>query len=124
LDDLETESVRNLDSFIEKQRPITEEATLWRGVTPDVAGKFEVGGVVTDPGYVSTSMSAYVAKGIGGDVLEIRAPAGTRALNIDKLGFKSAEAEILLPRGCKFKVVSKTRLPDSSATRTVLELIP
>lgn len=65
--------------------------------------------VISDSAFVSTSMNRSVASAhADGAMIEVRVPAGARALFMDRwkvTGFDT-ESEILLPRGAKFRVIS------------------
>lgn len=118
--------VKNIDSALEAS-PLSAPTTLFRtanaGSTaigksgfPD---RIKVGQVITDKGYSSTSKTL---EGAAGDiasasagksapvVLELSAPAGTKAIDVNSALADVAspeEAEVLLGRGTKYKVLSE-----------------
>jgi hypothetical protein len=83
---------------------VPEGVTLWRGgVMP--AGGLEVGSVVKDDGYLSTSTNAYVGQAFtkmdGTGVLYKVVDSG----GVDTVPGATKEYELLLPRGTELKVV-------------------
>lgn len=81
---------REMDGWIESNR-LTKDTALYRGVSGDALDSVQPGDVIRDRGYQSTSANPGYAvavvqdrsfmanKGGGGTILEIAAPAGTRA---------------------------------------------
>lgn len=104
----------NIDNAISRER-INEDIVLYRGVgsgaeaeSRGIKGKIELGSVIEDPGYSSTSTNRDVAiKNYtlkpGATMLEIEAPKGTNAARIVDDG--SGENELLLPRKSRFSVI-------------------
>jgi len=74
------------------------------------------GGVLMDKSYTSTSLSRKAMESFsstmhrsgGAMALEIRVPKGTRAIYMPSLSEHPEEKELLLNRGTKYRVVSKT----------------
>lgn len=118
-DPLYRKQIEALDSAIDRGS-LNEDTVLYRGVKGDLARMPDEGETFTDHGYMATSHKEDVAKGFGDTVLEIHAPKGTKALDVNKaLGSKSryTQDEILLPRGLKLRVRSKTE------KRVVVEVV-
>ena len=114
-------AIRVLDSALEgAQTP--EDAILYRGLDVDPFVDFKAGDAMQTEAFWSTSLNSSVAddfaparRGLG---IEIRYPKGSRGQYLNGASaLKDEEAEVLLPRGIKFRVVSKT------ASKMVLELI-
>ena len=124
MDSATSDTVKGLDSAIDKQKPLSKKTELYRGIiSADIAKAARkdpgsmVGKVITDDGYMSTTTSLAVAKGFAGAsfgaksgsvVMRISAPKGTKAVEMDKFGDKkkytNKEAEMLLARGSKIKI--------------------
>lgn len=79
-------------------------ATVYRGVSLDVAAQMKPGAVFHDAGYMSTSTSRNAAAqfGQGGPVLEVRLRTGQRVVAAGE----RQETELLLPRGGQLRIVS------------------
>lgn len=110
----------DIDAFLAVAKK-TSPAVLYRGVRADLFGTLKEGQVVTDLAYVSTSSSEAVAvafaknRGTKGGVLKITGVKNKVPYAVYNLG----EAEYLMPRGCKFKVLS---VSDKVATLKVISL--
>ncbi len=104
--------VKNLDIAMSKTKPIPDDVVVFRG-RPSGKNIAAIGDIVDLPSYTSTSIDPKVAMNFsadGGVIFEMRAPKGKSLPGIfmpliDGIPFKS-EAELLLPRGTKFKVIS------------------
>lgn len=126
------ERVNQVKSLIAKQVPFEKPVALYRGLSRQFVGQdlaALVGTLLKDEGILSTSLDKETAglfAGTGGGVLlEIIAPAGTRALSVNHgmLADQSSypeeyrippqvlgnEAEMILPPGTVLKVVQVTR---------------
>lgn len=98
-----------LDKLMARSR-LPEDVVVWRGAALADMGVPEgsaVGHTWVDPGFVSTSARRSVAEndfaqGENRALLRILTPAGTPALGFQGLG----EAEVLLGRGLRFRVVA------------------
>lgn len=115
------EKVRDsLDAAFSKAAPLKEDVVTYRGFRPGSSEHLEslkIGDTFEDPGYASSSADENVAvrysKGGGegkpGPVAIITIPKGSKGIYIpEALGEDDfEEKEFLLPRGTKFKVVSK-----------------
>lgn len=113
-----------LDQLFERAR-LSEAATLYRGVGPNMVERYRAAGlrfgsVITDPAFMSTSLSKNAARQFqaeqeGAYFIRILAPAGARGLNVERVSsFGEEEREILLARGQRLKVISYDH-----ATRTI-----
>jgi len=113
-----------LDQLIGRAR-LPEETTLYRGVGPNMIERFRAeglraGSVITDPAFMSTSLSMGAARQFqseqeGAYFIRILAPAGGRGLNVERVSsFGEEEREVLFARGQRLKVVSYDH-----ATRTI-----
>ena len=104
--------VKNLDIAMTKAAPVPDDVVVFRG-RPSATNISPVGSTVDLPSYTSTSIDPKVAmnfSGEGGVIFEMRAPKGKTLPGIfmpliEGIPYKS-EAELLMPRGTKFKVIS------------------
>ena len=112
-----------LDKAIDIAPPLSEELVTYRGVKGDGLNFFEtkeVGDTWEDKGYTSTTIDAGVAQQFGGSqpydglVFRMKLPAGTKGIfpsgyHEPMYGWSPSmtEAEFLMPRGSKFKIVAK-----------------
>lgn len=102
-----------LDNALKKS-VLAKDTTLLRGMslTPDQVKQFKPGKAFIDKGYVSTTTSAKVMEsfshgtGTSAVHLQITAKAGKNALDVKPFSQHKGEAEVLLPRGSKFKITS------------------
>lgn len=115
------DSVKNLDAAIEKST-IPNDIVAYRGLWLDgkeqsqkFVEKFVPGAILSDPGFMSTSINREIASDFGGEklgsgiVIEIKVPKGSKGAYMDVLPENAKhfkQNELLLPRGAKFKVVS------------------
>jgi hypothetical protein len=94
--------VDNLRSAIDSST-VDTDVTVFRGVQGGWLSGLQKGDVITDKGFVSTSLKEGVAGGFGGgqsgSVVEINIPKGSNALGIAK-----GEGELLLNSGSQFRV--------------------
>lgn len=105
--------IEHLDSAFSKASPLPEPIVVHRGFQgrgADKLRKVKVGETFTDEGYSSTSLKERIARSFRkrfssdpGQYASIIVPKGTRVLAGVEL-----EKEVLLPRGSRFKVVSKS----------------
>jgi hypothetical protein len=114
-------------------RPLPERLTAFRGADLD-AGQFHPGAIITDEGYVSTTLNeGFATDWISGTenpvLFEIDAPAGTPAALPE---VSTSEQELVLSRGSRFEVLRvesntiKTTSPfgkDRVITRVVVRAI-
>ena len=85
--------------------------TVFRGIPASVVADIPEGGTLIDRAFMSTSLSQRSAKTFSeGAILELRVPAGQKALYMDELAAGMGhEVELLLPRGTKLRIVSKIK---------------
>lgn len=137
LDDTTIATRKALDSAFETAPPIPDAITVHRGMQIGDLGpaqklfdSWQVGGEYRDPGFMSTSLDKSLAEGFGfgadGVKLEIRLPAGQKALYMQSNPTRDRnfdhEQEFLLPRGTRYRVVEKTKLPKTDGYHVVLEV--
>jgi ADP-ribosyltransferase exoenzyme len=122
------DEIKALDDAFAKATPLPENVTVYRGVSDvTMLGDFTQGEVLTDPGFLSTSLDKRVAGQFSdqeagkGVVLELRIPAGTKAIPLSGAAGGDAQSELLLNRGSRFRVISKTWF--GHGWRVVAELI-
>jgi len=113
-----------LDKAMDVAPPLSEELVTYRGVKGNGLKFFEtlkVGDTWEDKGYTSTTIDAGVAQQFGGSqpyydglVFRMKLPAGTKGIfpagyHEPMYGWtpSTTEAEFLMPRGSKFKVVAQ-----------------
>lgn len=124
--------VRDLDEAIANSPGLSSDTELWRGVD-DV--NFKPGQVFTDKAYTSTTVKKDVAGFFGSHIVRILVPKGTKGLYVGKdFSENPEEAEFLLSRGMRYRVVSsdtedvplnvRGRPMRDPKTVTVLELLP
>lgn len=129
---------KELDAAIDTAPPLTESITVHRGMRlqqdapRNLFDSWEVGGEYSDPGYMSTTLSAKTAKDFGdpnlfeATTIEIRLPKGQKAAFMQARRSTDPdledEQEILLPRNTRYRVVSKTRV-GRKRHHVVLEII-
>ncbi|MFC6080928.1 ADP-ribosyltransferase [Sphaerisporangium aureirubrum] len=92
---------KDLKAAIRKAPPLTEAMTVYRGFSADQFGDLKAGQMVSDRGFVSTSITPDV--GSVGQVArqataEITLPVGTKAA-------AGSTREMILPPGSKFRVL-------------------
>ena len=96
---------------------LPEQATVYRGITSMgakalVAAGLKKGAVLEDPGFMSTTRSAAVARQFAQQsadhvILEIKAPKGSQGIDVSKQSDTGAsEQEILFARNQRIKVIS------------------
>lgn len=110
-----TTSIETLANLIDRNPPLGTSALLYRGIyVPEDSewSNLEVGEVIVDRGFVSTSPSAPTARGFGNLQLEIEVDENTKAIDVSETveGTRVAvrEPEVILQRGTNFEVVAKT----------------
>jgi hypothetical protein len=121
-DDGYMNTVSELDEAIDAIEPISQEVIAYRGVKGNGLDFFEtkkVGDTWEDKGFTSTTIDPYIAKQFGGVsgyyegiVFKYKLPAGTKGIFPSNFTDKSterdtSEAEFLLPRNSKFKIVAQ-----------------
>jgi len=118
--------VKSIISGIDKALQGTStmsDGVVFRGVPASAFDELKVGKVLTDPGYMSTSVNpssalAFASYEDEGVVLRLTVPAGSRALAVDGLNTDSVlgESEIILPRGTSMKI---TKIAEAEGKRIV-----
>lgn len=116
----DADAVRLLDAHMRKN-PFPEDTTLTRTVSNFVVKGLDVGDVYQDDGYASTTSDAGMLDQIRADIgvsmpsyqtkLTVLAPKGLGRIDVNKeIGTDheySHQHEVILPRGLRYKVVSK-----------------
>lgn len=114
------EKIARMDEAFRKLEGVHEDVLIWRGISSykgSVTEKYkqaEVGSVIRDNGFVSSTTRKHRAEswGSGGVVLKIRWPKGAKGLWVSSEGDPlssqgSGEEELILPRGVSFKVLRR-----------------
>lgn len=114
--------VENIDNAMSKVK-LKSNTVLYRGAANKRNQTFEVGQILTDHGYSSTSLSSEAAEGFLGEgdntpyVMKITAPKGTNTvipgLNTGASKSTAHEVEVLLPRNTSYKITKVTTKKDS-----------
>jgi hypothetical protein len=119
--------IDGIDSAIETAPALKKPITVYRGVSYNVGrdnkfwDKMEVGDVIEDKGYVSTTLRPSLAADFAyyyqsvesqGFVFKMNLSEGTKGIFPSSVlgltgGVTRTEAEFLLPRGSKFEILSK-----------------
>lgn len=118
LDDLTRDMVSGIDAAIGKHT-LPKSTVLYRGVSGDVGKKFEKlvpGQVISSLGYTSTTKTFERATEFGKVVMELQAPAGTNAfdmehvyhhLNKSFVDLARGNMEVLLGRGTRLEFTGR-----------------
>ncbi|MFJ3249078.1 ADP-ribosyltransferase [Streptomyces sp. NPDC086782] len=107
-----------LEDLINVQDPTSEDKMLYRG-TRGLRLGLKDGDVFHDKGFGSTATDEAVARsmtGVGGALIKIKAPKGTKMLDVVSLGADHSEAESILPPGTQFRVTSANEPADPLQT--------
>ena len=113
-----------LDKAMEIAPPLSEEVVAYRGVKGnglDFFDRLKVGDTWEDKGFTSTTIDPAIARRFGGSqpyydgiIFRIKLPAGTKGIfpsgyHEPMYGWEpdTSEAEFLMPRGSKFKVMAQ-----------------
>jgi hypothetical protein len=120
------ESVREqLDSAFAAVPPLSEDGVVYRGTKVRGAQGLDVGAVVEDRGYMSTSPSRNQAEDFvaysNGDLFEIVLPEGAKALDMNEAAGSrfGREREVLLPRGTRMAIEEIRRHPKRDKARVI-----
>jgi hypothetical protein len=110
------EKINHLTSLTQKHS-LNQPSVLYRIARNETGGKYNVGEIVTEKGFLSTSLDPNHAdkwvhspadhepeKGV---ILKIHAPKGTRGFDVDSTGRGYNENEFLLPPGTRYQINSK-----------------
>lgn len=119
------ETIASMDKAFHDAPSLDHEITVHRGVK--TASKMfgnvgdRIGKEFEDAGFTSTSTSARAVDWFSRDmpadraILTIHVPAGTKAVNPDKMGmFGDMAREILLNRGGRYRIISDKVIPSQS----------
>jgi len=124
--DDQREIARTMDRAIADVPPLEESIIVYRGVSGAALEQMnDIGKVVQDDGFVSTSVSPGVALDFGSKdaVLQILIPAGQRALPMGDLSLTKFEAEILLPRSTQMRVVGVSEIETDAGPQQVVRVV-
>ena len=119
--------IDDIDAVFAVTPPLDKPLKVYRGVGPQFINKLQPGDEFRDDGFVSTSI--YPDAAFPGAEIEIRLPAGARAVYLDTISHHPGESELLIDRSYKYKVLSVTRKPydnpegSKDITDMVLELV-
>lgn len=109
--------IEGIDQAMERSS-LPQAARVFRGMKSEsMVSNFDnlVGAIISDKGFVSTSLLEGVSTGFAKDepsesiLLKMVLPKGTKAIFLDALD-DIGEAEILLPRGSSFRVTKLTEI--------------
>jgi len=122
LGQIEQGMIRSIDEVLSTANTVPDDILVFRGVSGKFAGEIKNGlNEWTDNGFVSTSLDRAVTREFGEVVMEIRVKKGTRAfyMNANEKGraIMAEEAELLLPRGQRFRVVERRE------SKVILEIV-
>lgn len=117
------------DGFADARAVLPENVLVWRRAAnaQQIFGGLKPGDEFIDRGYTSTTFDDQVAEDFVDDygdpadtvMVQIRVPAGSRAIAPDAIDAGTQEDELTLPRGTKFHVV---RMPPSFGGPGVVQL--
>jgi hypothetical protein len=116
---------RELDRAFEQLAPLEQHGLVYRGVElARTRQKVEVGRVIEDRGFASTSARRTVADsfaGSSGDLLEIEVPKGGKLLDVNRAARSQfgGESELLLPRGARVVITSIKARPKGKRGRVI-----
>lgn len=135
--------VREFDQIMSIMKPLPKPAVTYRGVNAKMMysggrpalAKIEPGTVLTDHGFLSTTIHAnnrVLGQGTSAKaatnpnafdtIMEIRMPKGTKAAYIERYSAHKFEQELVVAPGTQMRVVSVTKT--GKQIRLVLEVIP
>lgn len=133
-------TVKELDAFVKTSTIHGKDLMVYRGLDGHISDSSDPrspkwtelveGAVFTDKGFVSTSPSPSVAMDFttgatGGTLARIRLPKGMKVglpeTTVPRGG--SNFAEVLLPRGLKFKVVKRSKVRAANGRNTIYTLL-
>jgi SPP1 gp7 family putative phage head morphogenesis protein len=131
---LTAQRINTIDSAFDHATaaPLREPITVFRATNVDsVWERFEDGTLVgsdhTDYGYISTTLNRELAEnfssGDGSIVYELRLPSGQTALHPDISTGNRTEAEVLLPRSSRMRVISAER-DENGDLQVVADVLP
>lgn len=107
--DEETKEIaRTLDNAFDDVPALEDDLVVYRGAAGAVLDQLDdIGKVVQDDGFVSTSVTPGAATGFGRQdaILQILVPAGEKVLPLGDLSLTKYEGEVILPRSIQFRVI-------------------
>ena len=104
-------TVKNMDkAFKHPSARVKEPTMVYRGYTSKFANKLEPGDILQDKGYMSTA--SYLGKATGwaasdAAVVHILLPKGANAMTVQSISAHTSEAEVLIARGAKLRIIKK-----------------
>jgi len=117
------EQIKLAQEFFTRVPPLQRPVKAFRGIMverpeagtnafSDFVRTWEVGDVIEEPGFMSTTIDRNIAEGYanGGRVIEIDIPKGTQVATPEMFGpaLRSTEQELTLPPGTKLQITSIT----------------
>lgn len=122
--------IQEIISFMDKamkKTSTTEDIIAYRGVSSKVFDKLEIGAIIKDNGFTSTTTKLNIAKSFASTsaassngeslVMEVRIPKGSRAVSVLKYTTHKNEEEILIDRDSEYRVA------DIKSGHVIVELI-
>ena len=110
--------IADLTRYIDTATTTTHDMTVWRGMATSMNP--EVGSLVTDGAFMSTSVSQEIALEFSsaqkGCLWKILVPKGTKAINVS-----TQEAELLIQRGSSLRVLSTGKFGDRPLITAIVE---
>ena len=109
--------VRSLDETIAQAEPLARARTLYRALGAGALGDLAPGTRITDHGFMSTTANQrmltqfeHLEEEAALEFMRIRAPAGTRVLDVEGSGAadNENEKEFLFPRGTSMRFVGRS----------------
>jgi hypothetical protein len=104
--------IDDLIQLINNNPPLPEDTMLYRGLVNRGShwDTLQVGDRFVDKGFISTSPVLRGARDFGSKIMEIQAPAGTKALDtVTALNGGVREAEVILQAGTEFEVMANEK---------------
>ena len=120
------EIISNMDKAM-KKASTTADIITYRGLSKKSFEKLEIGAVIKDKGFTSTTTKTNIAKMFASSsaaksssepiVMEIKIPKGSRAVSLSRYTTHKNEDEILIDRDSEYRIV------DIKNSHVVVELI-
>jgi hypothetical protein len=118
-----------IEGAIEKAS-LPNSVIAYRGADWDTFAEYDydlTGSIIEDGAFVSTSLIKNVAKShADGVLIEIKVPQGAKAINAERWGvggWSKGEAELLLQKDARFKILSDSYSDDIDERHLVAELL-
>jgi len=112
----EAKAIKAMDNAFERFPRVPMDIKVTRGISPNTANLMTPGTIFKDHGYTSTTISQFPDWGEVNMV--IRVPKGSKGIYLDRISEYQGERELLLNRGSRFNVISRT------SDEIVAELLP